>query len=158
MKYLLLSLSLWSFLFNHQEITSSAPEFLSKTQVDSAEVHFFKGKWAELKSKAAAEKKPFFVDMYAEWCGPCKLMTRFTFKDSGVAEVANSKFMAFKIDAEGEEGLELAKMYKVRDFPTVLFFNQEGELMGREVGYYDAEQFLYTLEKYLKKHAKKFKK
>lgn len=114
-------------------------------------VQFFEGNWEELLASAKTKNKPFFVDVYTTWCGPCKTMSKITFKDSKVGKLSNDYFLAYKIDAERGEGVNVADKYKVKGFPTVLFFSPEGKLIGREEGYRDVEHFTYVLEKYLKK-------
>lgn len=118
------------------------------------QVDFFEGSWKELLAHAKETNKPFFVDIYTEWCSPCKLMSKFTFTDSQVADFANANFVAYQIDAEKGEGENIADEYKVKAFPTVLFFDSNGKLLGKAVGYYDHERFLGVMEKYLKKITK----
>ena len=48
-----------------------------------------------------------------------------------------------KIDAEKGEGIELAKRYGVRGFPTILLVDKEGEEIDRIVGFRPPEKF-YT--------------
>ena len=52
-----------------------------------------------------------------------------------------------KIDAEKGEGIELAKRFGVRGFPTIVFANQKGEEVDRIVGYRGPEEFLNQLER-----------
>ena len=121
-------------------------------------VSFFKGSWNELLAKAAKDKKPFWVDVYTSWCGPCKQMAKFTFTHDEVGKVSNKAFLAYKIDAEQGEGVKVASDYNVDSYPTILFFSADGKLMGREVGLQDAERFAFVMDKYIKKAGKKKKK
>jgi len=120
---------------------------------NSAGVNFFKGSWNALKSRARRVNKPFFVDVYTTWCGPCKAMTRNTFGASSVGSYANRNFVSYKIDAEKGEGPNIARKYRVRAYPTVLFFDAKGNLVGREVGYQNANRFVSTLQKYKNKRS-----
>lgn len=114
-------------------------------------IQFFQGDWNSLLAEAKKTNKPFFVDFYTTWCGPCKLMAKKTFADAGVGKYSKGKFVAYQIDAEKGEGLNLANQYKIRAYPTIVFFNAKGEKIGEEIGYKDADNFLYVLEKYNKK-------
>lgn len=111
-------------------------------------IKFFTGTWAELQEKAKAEKKPFFVDIYAVWCGPCKWMSKNTFTNPQVGEYANQNYIAYKLDGEKGEGPKIAQEYKIEAYPTILFFSAEGKLVGRQVGAQDAEAFISTMKKY----------
>lgn len=111
-------------------------------------IKFFTGSWAELQEKAKAEKKPFFVDIYAVWCGPCKWMSKNTFTNAQVGEYANQNYIAYKLDGEKGEGLKIAQQYKLEAYPTILFFSAEGKLVGKQVGAQDSEAFINTMKKY----------
>jgi thiol:disulfide interchange protein len=111
-------------------------------------VKFFKGTWNELLEKAKAEKKPFFVDIYAVWCGPCKWMSKNTFTNAQVGEYANQNYIAYKLDGEKGEGPTIAQKYKLEAYPTILFFSSEGNLVGTQVGAQDSEAFINTMKKY----------
>jgi uncharacterized protein YyaL (SSP411 family) len=62
-----------------------------------------------LSFKAKKENKLIFVDAYASWCGPCKLMVKNIFPLKTVGDYYNSHFINAKIDMEKGEGIELAK-------------------------------------------------
>ena len=105
-------------------------------------IQFFEGTWAEALDKASKENKPIFLDAYAEWCGPCKLMTRSVFPDASVGEFYNEHFVNMKIDMEKGEGPGLRAQYKVSAYPTLLFVQPTGEVIQKKVGAIDAKNFL----------------
>lgn len=105
-------------------------------------IEFEEQDWDDVISRSEAEDKLIFLDAYASWCGPCKKMSRETFTDEAVAEFYNENFINAKIDMEKGVGLELAKQYGVRAYPTLLFINHKGEVVNRICGYMDAEAFL----------------
>ena len=95
----------------------------------------------EAKKLAQQENKLIFIDLYTTWCGPCKLMKKNTFPNPELGEFFNKNFISLYIDAE-KEGTELAKKFKIVNYPSFLFLDQNGELVQYEYGYYNAAQFL----------------
>lgn len=120
----------------------------STTYAQEEGIKFFNGSWNELKEKAKKENKPFFVDIYAVWCGPCKWMSKNTFTNRQVGDYANQNYIAYKLDGEKGEGPTVAREYKLEAYPTILFFNPEGKLVGKQVGAQDPESFISTMKKY----------
>ena len=108
-------------------------------------VPFLQGRpFAEMLKKARAEKKGVMVDVYATWCGPCKLMDRTTFSDRTVGDWAKKNVVAVKVDAERGEGRRIAQRYMVGSFPTVLFLDAAGNELDRVLGVYPPEPFVAT--------------
>ena len=105
-------------------------------------VPFVEGRpFAEVLRRAQTEKKPIMVDLYATWCGPCKLLDRAAFGDAELGEWARTTLVSAKIDAEKGEGRRLARRYSVTSFPTVLFLDSSGNELDRLTGAYDASSF-----------------
>ncbi len=96
----------------------------------------------DLLAIAKKENKLLFVDAYTTWCGPCKMMAKNVFPQPKVGEFYNANFINSKIDMEKGEGIDLAKKYNVRAYPTYLFINGDGELIHRVTSYYDAPEFI----------------
>lgn len=98
--------------------------------------------FAEVLAKAKAENKPIFLDAYTTWCGPCKYMATKIFTQDKVADFFNANFVSTKFDMEKGEGLELAKKYGVKVYPTFLVLDSDGNIIHRLVGSNEAEPFM----------------
>lgn len=108
-----------------------------------AGIQFNKGaKWSDVLAKAQSEKKLIFMDAYAVWCGPCKMMDKDVFTQSEVGDFFNKNFINVKFDMEKGEGLNLAQQYAVMAYPTFLFIDGNGKVMHRVVGYFEPDALL----------------
>ena len=62
--------------------------------------------WMTMNEALAAQKKEpkkIFMDVYTDWCGPCKLLDRNTFSNKKVINFINENYYAVKFNAEGTE-------------------------------------------------------
>ena len=96
----------------------------------------------DLIAKAKKENKIVFIDAYASWCGPCKMMEKNVFTQKAVGDYYNSNFVNARFDMEKGEGREIAAKYGVRSYPTYLFLNGDGELVSQNFGYMEESMFL----------------
>lgn len=119
-------------------------------QLCRAQVQFFEGSWSEVIQEAKRQNKPILVDFYTSWCGPCKLMTKTTFANVEVGDYLNQNYIAYKVDCEKGEGVQLAEKFEVYSYPTIGFFDKNGVLQNKEVGYKNASDFLILAQKYRK--------
>lgn len=71
---------------------------------------------------------PVFVDFYADWCGPCKMMSPMIDK---LADEFDGKIKVGKIDVD--ENQELAVKYGVMSIPNMKFF-KGGEVVDEVIG------------------------
>lgn len=105
-------------------------------------IHFKKEKYHELLAMAKKENKLVFIDAYAAWCGPCKIMSKSVFTQKKVGDYYNQNFINAKIDMEKGEGRDIAKKFRVFSYPTYLFINGDGRLISMNRGYIEAENFI----------------
>ncbi|SHK76089.1 thioredoxin family protein [Chryseobacterium polytrichastri] len=105
-------------------------------------IKFEDSNFAAILAKAKKENKLVFVDAYASWCGPCKLMVKNIFPLQSVGDYYNAHFINAKIDMEKGEGVGLAKKYNVKAFPTYLFIDGNGEEVHRTLGYVEEKDFI----------------
>jgi len=105
-------------------------------------IQFFHGTWAEVLKESQKTGKPVFVDAYASWCGPCRMMAANTFTDAEVGKLFNQHFVNYKIDMEKGEGPALRVKYRVTHYPTYLFVDSQGNLKYRVMGYMVPEMFI----------------
>jgi thioredoxin-related protein len=128
-------------------------------------------KWMTMDEALEAQKKeakPIFMDVYTDWCGPCKMLDKNTFNDPAVVEFISKNYYAVKFNAEGNDVInykgtkytnsgydaakkgrnsmhDFTKFLKVRGYPTMLIFDESGAVSRDLVGYRTAEQLLSEL-------------
>lgn len=101
----------------------------------------------DAKALAKKKKKIIFIDAYAAWCGPCKLLDKNTFSDASVGTYFNDKFINLKIDCEKHpDGKTVASTYSVSAYPTLIWIDADGNLVKKEVGYKTPEQLLRAVQ------------
>lgn len=59
--------------------------------------------YSEALKKAKETPKLIFVDMYADWCVPCRIMDANVYSDPTVASLLNSRFYPVKLDADSQD-------------------------------------------------------
>ena len=86
-------------------------------------------KEAEFEAEIASGK--VLVDFYADWCGPCQMLSPVIEeleKETGIKVI--------KIDVDSLPNL--ARMFRVTSIPTILLF-ENGKFVRREMGYMPIE-------------------
>lgn len=105
-------------------------------------IEFNESDWKSILAEAKSQNKIVFVDAYTTWCGPCKMMAAQIFPQPKVGDFYNKTFINAKIDMEKGEGIEIAKTYNIRAYPTFLFINGDGELVHIGMGGRSEEDFI----------------
>ena len=128
--------------------------------------------WMSMNEALAAQKKTpkkIIMDVYTNWCGPCKMMDKNTFQNKDVVDYVNANFYPVKFNAEGTEEIlyndytytnpnykegrrgrnsqhHLASALKITGYPSIVFFDEKGGVIAPVPGYRTPQQ----LELYLK--------
>jgi thioredoxin 1 len=87
--------------------------------------------------------KPVVIDVFATWCGPCRMMSPIV---DELAKELEAKFKIVKINIDEER--DIAIKYSVSSIPTFLFF-KDGNLIGKEMGFMSKEVLQSKIEKLL---------
>lgn len=95
---------------------------------------------------AQKQGKLVFIDLYASWCPPCRMMDKQVFSREDVGEFMQQHFVAAKYDTDKTTGKELMKRYGRGAIPLYLVFDTEGELLGRIQGAAAADEFIDNLK------------
>jgi thioredoxin-related protein len=128
--------------------------------------------WMTIEEAVAAQKKTpkkIVIDVYTQWCGPCKMMMKNTFTNADVIGYINKNFYAVKFDAEsakdvtfkgtvyknssynpaatGRNGVhDFARALKVSAYPTLVYLDEDLNMIAPIKGYQTPQQ----IELYLK--------
>ncbi|GET24374.1 thioredoxin family protein [Prolixibacter sp. NT017] len=105
-------------------------------------ITFHQGSWDEALQLAKKEGKPIFLDISASWCGPCKMLKARTFPSEEVGNFYNANFINVAVDGEKGEGIELARKFKIRGYPSLIFIDSNGNLIAQTAGYRNPKQFI----------------
>jgi thioredoxin 1 len=78
------------------------------------------------------KKDKVLIDFYAEWCGPCKMLSPILEKVSN-----DLKVDTYKVNVDEVE--DLAREYAIMSIPTLLLF-EKGELVNKHIGFMVEEE------------------
>ena len=139
---------------------------LSAVQVDGQAISWMSLEKAQELSKTTPKK--ILVDVYTYWCGPCKMMMKYTFTDPWIVKYINENYYAVKLNAEGPEpitfqGKTFSNPGYVKDkpgrnsthqltqaianvngriaYPTIVFIDQKLNVITPVQGYQKPAQF-----------------
>lgn len=121
-----------SFLFAQSKQSTGD---LKKSNQKNIGILFTDSSWSAILKKAGKENKFIFVDAYASWCGPCKLLKATTFKNKNVASLFNQNFINVSMDMEKGEGINLSADWMIQSYPTLLVFDAAGKPVLETIGF-----------------------
>lgn len=107
--------------------------------------------WEQVKAKAKAENRYIFMDVFATWCGPCKVMEKEVYPSEKLGTFMNDKFISMKVQANQskedteeikaryQDSKQILENYHIIGYPSFLFFSPDGKLVNKGIGYKDAD-------------------
>ena len=84
-------------------------------------------------------EKPVLIDFYADWCGPCKMLSPI------IDEVAEENTDIKVVKVNVDDAQDLAMKYQVMSIPTLVVI-KKGEEVNRSVGLIDKAQVLNLIK------------
>lgn len=90
----------------------------------------------EFKSEVLESRGYSFVDFYADWCGPCKML-------SPIMDEVSNEYNVYKINVD-EEG-SLASEYGIMSIPCIILF-KDGKEYKRSIGLKSKEDIINMID------------
>ena len=92
------------------------------------------------KEEVLNSNKPVLIDFYADWCGPCRMMSPII---DEIAVQLGEKVKVGKVNVD--ENQDLAMEYGVMSIPTIVI-RKDGEISKTFVGVRDKNEILEALK------------
>lgn len=122
-----------------KELAETTAKSKNKSSEDKYEIiHVTKSNFQEV----MASPRPVIIDVYADWCGPCKALAPI-FKD--LNDKYGDRYQFAKLN--GDEEHALLDHFHITGLPTIIFI-KDGQEVGRHVGFLNEEKFIKKIKQY----------
>ncbi len=132
--------------------------------------------WISLNKALELQKeqpRKIMIDVYTNWCGPCKLLDKKTFQNKDVAAFVNKNYYAVKFNGEGNDSIrykgssysnpnydktkanrrnsahEFANFIRINAYPTIVFLNEKGDFIIPLKGFHGPQQLEFYLKMFI---------
>lgn len=116
-------------------VNNPGKDAIFNNPADDEGIRFLEPVWAAALDEAKKQNKLIFLDAYTTWCGPCKLLKRKTFTDKKAGDFFNDNFINIAVDMEKADGPELASLYGIYAYPSLLILDSRGNIITRTQGF-----------------------
>jgi thioredoxin-like negative regulator of GroEL len=103
--------------------------------------------YTDLKQASEAAQKanlPMFIDFWADWCAPCRIMDAEVYPDPRVIRAFEQKAIGVRIHFDLQQ--DVARRYNVSGLPYLLFTNSHGTPLVYSRGLMEAEDLAKVIE------------
>jgi thiol-disulfide isomerase/thioredoxin len=99
--------------------------------------------------KEAKEKGlPLVIDFYLDTCVPCKIMEH-ELRRPDVAKQLGEQFIPVRLNGQMEANKSLVEFLRINSYPTVLFADADGKILGTMIGFNDINKFTDSMQRAL---------
>jgi thioredoxin-related protein len=126
-----------------------------KAPAPAGSVNFAQAVFKSSFEAAQRDDKFVIVDFYTDWCKWCKVLEEKTYPDPAVKQIMDESFIfekynpeeapSFNHDGKTYGGADVARAFNVRGFPTILFLEKDGTVIGSIPGFVPPEIFVKIL-------------
>ncbi len=125
----------------------SAAGAIAMTQIgadDTQRIHWQRDLYAA-HDISVASGKPMLIVFGTEWCNHCRKLERSTLADPRIVTYLNGAFVPVHLNLDRNK--EIARILEVESIPCAVVLSPEADLLGRLVGYMNADTYHHTLER-----------
>ncbi len=122
-----------------------------KAEAQTQGINFIEDDWNQALQNAKSNNKLVFLDIYATWCGPCKMLRQYTFTNTSVGNFFNTNFINVSVDGEKGIGPQLAQQYSIVGYPSLIITDATGKPVLVTAGYMQADDLLKFANEALKR-------
>ncbi len=111
----------------------------------SAQEVDWRSDYRKARLEAAEKNRPIVLDIGTEQCYWCKQLDQRTFRDPSIVALLNERFIPLRVNAQVSP--DLAQALRVQSYPTIVFANAEGKILGYQEGFVEAPRLKELLQK-----------